>query len=84
MFRTGRLRCRNKFPNELLGHKGRKDREEKFLLSLILLLSPVSGLQGPPGLQESFPLGPLREVLGVGAAPVHCQVQDGQGTQGVG
>ena len=73
----------DKLPDKLLGHKWREDGEEEFLLPLVLLLGPVASLQGPAGLQESFPLGPLCEILGVGAAPVDCQVEDGQGHQGV-
>ena len=64
-------------PDQLLGNKAGEDGEKQLLLPLVLLLSPVPGLQGPPGLQESFPLGPLCEVLGVGTAPVNSQVEDG-------
>ena len=39
--------------------------------------------RSPSCLQEGLPLGSLSEVLGVGAAPVDCQAEDGQGHQGV-
>lgn len=71
------------FPDKLLCNKGREDREEKFLLPLVLLLGSEPRLQRPPGLEEGLPLGPLGKVLCVGAAPVDGNVEYREGGEGV-